>query len=308
MKNNVDIHADDYALTINTSKELLDLMKEGLLDSISIIANMSCFDECVEMLYKAIPSLPFLPLISVHLNFVEGKSLSLSDGLLAKNGMMSLSWADVFFSSFTSKRKVLKEELKKEMKAQIDKVDAVVKKTIEIAKANNIPYKQEKIRIDSHQHIHSLPLVWNSLMETIKDNDYEIEYIRNPKEPFWVFVSKTDLWKTYRPVNFIKNILLNFFSYQEDKYCDSHNLNKMYMWGLVMSGKMDINRIKELYPDMLNKANKDNRTLEILFHPGYTRNDEVNNELAKDAVIDFYNNENRKIENIAVRNIKGITL
>ena len=308
MKNNVDIHADDYALTINTSKELLDLMKEGLLDSVSIIANMSCFDECVDMLYKAIPSLPFLPLISVHLNFVEGKSLSLDDGLLAKNGMMSLSWTEVFFSSFTSKRIVLKEELKKEMKAQIDKVDAVVKKSIEIAKANNIPYKQGKIRIDSHQHIHSLPLVWNSLMETIKDNDYEIEYIRNPKEPFWVFVSKTNLWKTYRPVNFIKNILLNFFSYQEDKYCDSHNLNKMYMWGLVMSGKMDIDRIKELYPDMLNKANKDNRTLEILFHPGYTPEYEINNELAKDAVIDFYNNENRKIENIAVKNIKGITL
>ena len=80
------------------------------------------------------------------------------------------------------------------------------------------------------------------------------------------------------------------------------------MWGLVMSGKMDIDRIKELYPDMLNKANKDNRTLEILFHPGYTPEYEINNELAKDAVIDFYNNENRKIENIAVKNIKGITL
>ena len=68
-----DIHADDYALTPNTSRDMLTCMKEGWLDSISVVPNMSCFEECMNMLYKEIPDLPFLPVMSVHLDFVEGR-------------------------------------------------------------------------------------------------------------------------------------------------------------------------------------------------------------------------------------------
>ena len=63
-----DIHADDYALTLNTSKDMLACMQAGRLDSISIVPNMSCFEECMELLYREIPKLPFLPLLSVHLD------------------------------------------------------------------------------------------------------------------------------------------------------------------------------------------------------------------------------------------------
>ena len=67
----IDIHADDYALTENTSKDMLACMKAGKLHSISIVPNTSCFEKCMEMLYNEIPDMPFLPLLSVHLDFVE---------------------------------------------------------------------------------------------------------------------------------------------------------------------------------------------------------------------------------------------
>ncbi len=70
----IDIHADDYALTENTSKDILECMAAGKLDSISIVPNSCCFDKCMEMLYSAIPSMPFLPRMSVHINLVEGLS------------------------------------------------------------------------------------------------------------------------------------------------------------------------------------------------------------------------------------------
>ena len=69
---NIDIHADDYALTVNTSKDMLECMKAGKLNSISIVPNTSVFEECMGLLYQEIPTLPFLPLMSVHLDFVEG--------------------------------------------------------------------------------------------------------------------------------------------------------------------------------------------------------------------------------------------
>ena len=71
-----DIHADDYALTLNTSKDMLECMRAGKLDSISIVPNMLSFEPCMELLYGEIPHLPFLPCMSVHLDFVEGRSLA----------------------------------------------------------------------------------------------------------------------------------------------------------------------------------------------------------------------------------------
>ena len=43
-----DIHADDYALTLNTSKDMLECMRAGKLDSISIVPNMLSFEPCME--------------------------------------------------------------------------------------------------------------------------------------------------------------------------------------------------------------------------------------------------------------------
>ena len=303
---NIDIHADDYALTVNTSKDMLECMSNGLLDSISILCNMDCFEECMQMFYDMIPSMPFLPLISVHIDLIEGKNISQEVPLLSKEGKMSLSWKDVYFMSFSGKRNELKKELKKEIKAQIDKVNTVLNRCIAIAEENNVPHQQKGIRIDSHQHIHSIPLVFDALAETIEENNYPIEYIRNPKEPLLPFLTQFSLWKTYRPVNFIKNRLLMFYSGKNDRYCDDHHMEKMLMWGLMMSGKMDAERIKKIIPEMKRTAEKENRRLELLFHPGLAFESERNKLIPEESMNDFYLNKNRHVEKNAVMQIKEI--
>ena len=190
---NVDIHADDYALTVNTSKDMLSCMKKGQLDSISIVPNMSCFDECMELLYASIPSLPFLPKMSVHLDFVEGRSLAgaeqtplLTEG---ENGLMGLSWGGVFLLSYLPwKRRVAKEQLKREIRAQIEKVQKAVKHAVELAKEHGIACAQRGVRVDSHQHAHMIPVVWEALTEVIAEERYEVEYIRNSKEMMAAFL------------------------------------------------------------------------------------------------------------------------
>ena len=71
-----------------------------------------------------------------------------------------------------------------------------------------------------------------------------------------------------------------------------------------MSGKMDMDRIRKLYPKMVEVADRNNRRLEILFHPGLTLEEEKCSEIAEDALKDFYLSENRHIEKNAVMNIK----
>ncbi len=308
----IDIHADDYALTVNTSKDMLSCMKKGQLDSISIVPNMSCFDECMELLYASIPSLPFLPKMSVHLDFVEGHCLAGADQapLLASagSGVMKLSWGGVFSLSYhPAKRRMAKVQLKKEIKAQIGTVQAAVEHAMEIAKAHGVGCAQQGIRIDSHQHAHMIPVVWEALTEVIAEEKYEVEYIRNSKEMLGAFISEVSLWKTYRPINFVKNRLLAVYSHKADRYAKVHCMEQMYLWGLIMSGHMDYDRIVRLYPKIARKAGRDDRTLEILFHPGLTLPEEVSEEIGEEAAQDFYLRDDRHVEMEAVGRMKTLT-
>lgn len=286
----VDIHADDYGYSINTSKDMLECMKMGCLNSFSIICNNNKFEESMDMLYEAIPSFPFLPLISVHINLPEGKG-----------EILPLSWAKLFLSNSS-----IKGELKKEIKKQINTVNEVIEKCMDIAHKNNIPVSQKGIRLDTHIHTHPIPIVWNSLIEVIDEEEYNIEYIRNPKEPLVPFIKHFDLIPSYGLANIIKNRILMFYSRKIDKYCGKYNLEKMYMWGLCMSGHMDFDRIKKIYPDMLEYTKKHNRKLELLFHPGMAIESEYSKEMNKDYFKNANLSEYRHIEKDAVKRIKEI--
>ena len=307
-----DIHADDYALTRNTSMDMLSCMKKGQLDSISIVPNMSCFEECMELFYAAIPKLPFLPRMSVHLDFVEGRCLAGAENaplLTADKGdLMGLSWGGVFLLSYLPwKRRAAKEQLRKEIRAQLQTVWTAVRRAMDIARRHGVACKQKGLRIDSHQHAHMIPVVWEALTEVLAEEKYQVEYIRNSKEMMSAFVSQVSLWKTYRPVNFIKNRLLSLYSHKADRYSAAHGLEQMYMWGLVMSGHMDYDRISVLYPKIAAKAAKDGRVLEILFHPGLMLPEEVTEEIGKEAAEDFYLRQDRHIEMDAVGRIRDLT-
>ena len=307
--NRPDIHADDYALTVNTSRDMLECMRAGKLDSISIVPNMSCFEECMTLFFAEIPRLPFLPLLSVHLDFVEGRSLAGRAAApdLTKDGsdLMGLGWGGLFFASYLpGKRERIKEQLKREIGAQLARVQQAVRKCVEIAEQAGIPCEQKGLRIDSHQHAHMIPVVWEAILETVSEEGYTLEYIRNSKEVLDVFLTDVSLYKTYRPINFVKNRLLAVYSHKVDRFYKEQGMTQMYLWGLVMSGRMDRKRIERLYPKMQRKAEKEGRTLEILFHPGITLQEEVTPEIARDAVEDFYLLKDRHVEKEAVLTMK----
>lgn len=46
----IEIHADDYAISPHSSEDILDCLRAGKLDGISVLTNMSCFEEYAEKL------------------------------------------------------------------------------------------------------------------------------------------------------------------------------------------------------------------------------------------------------------------
>lgn len=293
----IDIHADDYALTVNTSKEMLECMRAGKLDSISLVPNTGCFDECMDMLYSAIPSMPFLPCMSVHLNLVEG--LSLTDSGFGP--YLGFSWGKLLLYSYILPQgSNIRTGIKEEIAAQIKKCMQAVNRCLDIAAANNVRCSQKSLRIDSHQHTHHIPIVWKAITGVISENKYDVEYIRCSREPLLVFLSAPELYRTYRPINAVKNMILAMYSGKIDKYCHGKGIHKMYLWGLLMSGKMDCQRVDRLKEAMKKRAASDERDLEILFHPGRALPDEMNEEFGSPDANEFYLSSNRTIEKEAV--------
>ena len=286
----IDVHADDFGESIHASRDILDCLMAGKLDSISILSNMSCFEQCVVLYREREKEFPNKPLLSVHLNFMEGSCLERPErlpSLVDGQGHFCVSWGKLFLASWMPGRRRMKEELKREMRLQIVKVK------------KSFP-EMEALRLDSHQHTHMIPVVAEALFEVLEENGWQAEYIRDAREPLFPFLRERSLYKTYRPVNFVKNGILNICSRLLAGRLRKKGMEPMYLWGLIMSGNMDRQRVEKLLPEMKGVAEKKGRTLEILFHPGQVRKEEITAEFSQKEAIGFHLSRGRQVEKTAV--------
>lgn len=285
MNSIVDIHADDFALSENSDKDILQLCKEGKLDSISIIPNLECFETAVAKFLSVQEESDKKILVSVHLNFMEGKCCaekSLLPDLIDSEGFFTASWGKLFIWNYIPfLRKIIKIQLKTEILAQIKKCIA----------ANAID--KNAIRIDSHQHPHMIPVVFDALKEAVlelENDGCKIEYIRNTQDPILLYGGK-DIFS----MNTIKCLILNFYSQKVKKYLVSKKLPVNYLCGVYFSGKMD-SRLKKILPKFIKKAETQERNIELLFHPGTMLRSELTSEFKKEGFNEFHLSENRKTE------------
>ena len=91
-------HADDYGISINASKEILALVQQGKLSGISVIPNISCFADCIDLLLPVMKERPALT-VALHLNFFEGHCCADPAKiplLVDENGYFKCSWMYFF--------------------------------------------------------------------------------------------------------------------------------------------------------------------------------------------------------------------
>lgn len=291
----LDIHADDFGVSVHTSKDIIEGISDGALDSISVIANMSCFPECVRLYQEKKASFGKEPLISVHLNVLDGKAVCAKEKvpeLVDGEGFFCLSWGKLFWINYRGGRKKerIKRQLKTEFKAQI----MLVKEAFGLS----------ELRLDSHQHPHMIPFVFDVLMEICDESKIPVRFVRLAKEPLSPFLRQVFFYPTYSPVNLVKNVLLNVFSCQSRKKLEERGISYELLWGLLMSGNMDAKRISELFAHMEKYAGEKEKVLEILFHPGRMLKEEITGEYRKKGFLNFYLDEGRSVEKESVYFLK----
>ncbi len=250
MNMKIFIHADDFGLTSQDTRNILEAVSGGILKSVSLVPNGEDFDNAVRQL-KNFPHIR----VAVHLNLTQGKPVSppaeikwLVDekGEFLPDHILFIWWA---WLCFTRKRPLLKEQIKQELTAQITRVCAAL--------GNNAP-----VYVDSHRHLHMLPVFFDSLLELHKE--FNFGYIRLPVEKF-LLVDKKDLFQPKFWLSFLKHDFLNtmaFFLGYRDRLRRRNIPTCDHFLGVLYTARMSEAVVRECF-----KAPKEGMA-EVLFHPG----------------------------------------
>ncbi len=304
IKKILDFHADDYGISKNSCNEIISLLQNGYLNSISILPNMSTFGYAVDMLKKFNAENPDkIPLVTVHLNFMEGHCCAPVEkvpDLVDEKGYFKISWGTLFkwnYNPFARCR--IMRQLETEIIAQTEKCIA----------AGIVP--KDNLRFDGHQHTHMIPLVFHALLNAcvhFEKSGCKTTFIRNTQDPILPYFKAKDtdkkLRRSFEKINIIKCLILNFYS----KWVVRPALKKLalpapYLCGVFFSGHMDSDRLEKILPFYCARPIFQNRTVELLFHPGSVVEVEICEEFVKPDFNLFHLSEGRKIEYNSICNL-----
>ena len=294
-----DFHADDYALSISASQDIIRLGKKGAVDSISILPNMSAFTSGASFIEGSLDAVKK----SIHLNFMEGKSClptSQLPDLVDENGCFKVSWGSLLLANFNPfKRRILEDQLAAEIVAQVEKC-------IEAGLVDPMA-----LRLDSHQHTHMIPMVQDALFKAVEQLERQgrkVVFIRNTEDPVSLYFHSWRTLRGFSPVNMLKCIILNSFSSRLKKRLNERGLPTGYLCGVFYSGHMDEDRLKAVLPLFESLAKKKNRKVEVLFHPGSVKKEEITPEFTKPGFVQFHLSNNRHVEFDALCRLSGVSI
>ena len=252
----IEYHADDYGMFPASSLRIIDCIENGCINGISLMPNGACFRECMEI-FQDNCSKPVR--LSIHLNLVTEKPLSdpLSiPYLVDENGYFNVTYGKLLtLSLFPSRRKKIKHQIKAELSEQIDAC---------------IPYLKEQgsLRLDSHRHIHMVPVVFESLQEIIDEKDLNISYIRiiHEKASFYRNLCQ---FEYFRPINVIKAVLLNFLgAIDRIRYPRLYSKCTSDFASILFSGCMTEKNLGNILANISAYKKEPGKDTEIMLHPG----------------------------------------
>jgi hypothetical protein len=195
--------------------------------------------------------------VSVHLNLIEGRSLSGAPLLMDEAGNLSGSFGKLLLRSYLPGRNRYRQQLKQELSAQIGEI------------RKYFP-EGTPVRLDGHAHYHMIPVVFDAMMDVIREENLPVSYIRIPREYLRIYLRHLKKLQEFSPINIVKVMNLNFLSLRaEIRYGKIlKNLEKKLFMGVFLSGRMYYENVIHLLPGALALAEKLGMGLEILGHPG----------------------------------------
>lgn len=156
------VNADDIGLKSSVNKAILYCFEQGYINSTSLLTNMDCFDETVDLIHKN----PVITNIGIHVNLAEGKPITdfKHQQFLNPDGSWNIYQTGKHLQVFDDK---MKASFLNEINAQIEKA---LKADIKIT------------HIDSHLHLHTLPAFHNLFIDVAKAHGLKLRLAQTYRE------------------------------------------------------------------------------------------------------------------------------
>lgn len=238
-------NADDFGNSTALNQGIRKGAITKVLNSTSLMATGPAFEDAV---FNVLPEIQYINL-GVHLNIIEGQSLTNPSMLCNKNGK--------FNKDFMALQKLAQNpealnQIEIEFRAQIEKV-------LKYANATHL---------DSHVHTHAIPPIFELTCKLAKE--YGIERVRTQYEvPYISSLSK--IFNIKYPINLIKRKILNDYTKVNRHLIDKYELKtNKYFIGVTFTGYMDENAV---WYGLMAISDLD-CTAEVLIHPHYYKKDE----------------------------------
>lgn len=213
-------NADDFGMSRGINQAIAKAYHEGILNSTSIMINLKFVDEALE-LKKEMPDLN----VGLHLNLTNEFPLSNPAEiplLVDENGKFKHGFVNLFLLSFF-KAKELRRQAEIEARAQLEKA---IRLGIKLS------------HIDSHRHIHHIPLIFNLVKKLAKE--YNIPRIRVVNENIFntLKYNKDKSW--LKDGGLVKYVILRSLAFWNNYKTDT------YFYSILYTCKLSKERFKNL--------------------------------------------------------------
>lgn len=252
----IEYHADDYGLFPTQSRRILRCREKGRLNGVSVMPNGEDLEASMTMLRQLRREMA----VTIHLNLIEGKCLSEPSripNLVDEKGNLNCSFGTLLLRSYLPGRNALRRQLKEELRAQIRRVR---------------PYFEEGVplRLDGHAHYHMIPVVFDALMDVVREDALPVSYIRIPRERWMIYLRYWWKIRDLRPINLVKALVLNGLALRNGlRYGDYLKaLEQRLFMGVLFSGRMLWKNVEPFLEEACRVAERMNVGLEVLAHPG----------------------------------------
>jgi hypothetical protein len=204
--------------------------------------------------------------------------------LVNKDGVFQVGFGSLLLHSFLHRRKQYYSQLKTELKAQI--------------LAAKPYFEGEPLRLDGHAHYHMIPVVFDAMMDVIREEKLDVSYIRIPREHLSLYFRHREWLRDFSPINLVKVGILNILAMRngmKHREMLSKMEQKLFM-GVFLSGCMYYENISPILRDAETLAMQKGWGLEVLAHPGGVYEQEDICQLTHPDDVQFLTSEMRRKE------------
>lgn len=262
MDKKIWFHADDFGVTPAQSEKILACHADGVLNSVSILPNVPDLAGALGVLDRADPDGSRIRRV-LHLNFVEGRPLAGAENvplLTDRTGYLDKSFIQYFKWDLVKRgaaRRKLMHQIKLEIAAQIRAVTAV--------------HDFRITAVDSHQHYHMIPIIFDSLMEVLADQEFAhlgIRYIRAACDPLLPLLRDARMLRSVPVINWVKWCILRVYAGRVRRIAKRCGMGAPVFFGIFFTCQMRYEVVRALLPGYRAYAAGKNEELELMFHPG----------------------------------------